>query len=62
MGECIGRIDWETNTVRLYEAAAGVANMIHIGLGGTIKGTLMEAEFRKALGLAKGELVDLPRS
>lgn len=46
---------------RLIIEAAGVANMIAIGAGGMIKGTLMEADFRKALGLRDGELVSIPK-
>lgn len=46
----------------LLEAAAGVANMIAVGAGAMIHGTLMETEFRKALGLKAGELVNFRRS
>lgn len=46
---------------RLVEAAAGVANAIHIGIGGMIKGTLMEQELRDALGLNDGMLVNIPK-
>jgi len=45
----------------IIEAAASVANAIHVGAGGMIKGTMMEDELRKALGLSKGELVNIPK-
>lgn len=44
----------------LYLAASCVANMISIGAGGMIQGTLMEKEFRDALNLKPGKLVDIP--
>jgi hypothetical protein len=43
----------------LVEAAATVANAIQIGAGAMIVGSLMEADLRKALGLKKGELVNV---
>jgi len=46
----------------LIKTAAGVANAIHAGIGGMIKGTMMEDEFRKALGLEDDQLVTLPKS
>ncbi len=46
---------------KLAREASGVANMIAIGAGAMIKGTLMEKEFRDALGLKPGELVDIPK-
>jgi hypothetical protein len=49
------------NMVRLIEAAASVANAIHVGAGGMIQGTMMEDELRKALGLKKGQLVNIPK-
>lgn len=45
----------------LIDAAAGIANAIHVGVGGMIAGTLMEANFRKALCLRPGELVNIPK-
>lgn len=45
----------------LIDAAAGVANAINVGAGGFIAGTLMEEEFRKALCLRRGELVNIPK-
>lgn len=45
----------------LVEAAASIANAIHIGVGGMIRGTMMEDELRKALGLVKGDLVNIPK-
>lgn len=45
----------------LIRSAAGVANGIHVGIGGMIKGTMMEEEFRKALGLEHGQMVILPK-
>lgn len=50
-----------SDMVRLVEAAASVANAIHVGAGGMIKGTMMEDELRKALGLEKGQLVNIPK-
>jgi TctA family transporter len=44
---------------KLIEAAAAVANAIHIGAGGMIKGSLMEQELRDALLLKRGELVNI---
>ena len=46
---------------RLIEAAAGVANAIQVGTGALIRGTLMEREFREALGLNPGEMVNIPK-
>lgn len=46
---------------KLRQASYAVANAIHAGAGGFIQDTLMEAEFRKALGLKKGELVGVPK-
>lgn len=48
-------------TRQLIAAAAGVANAIHAGLGGMIKGTLMEQGLRDALGLRPGDLVNIPK-
>lgn len=45
----------------VVEAAAVVANAIHAGLGGMIKGTLMEQDLRDALGLKSRELVNIPK-
>lgn len=45
----------------LIDEAAAVANMIAIGAGGLIRGTLMEEDFRKALCLEPGELVNIPK-
>lgn len=45
----------------LIEAAASVANAIHVGIGGMIKGTLMEQQLRDALGLDDGVLVNIPK-
>jgi septal ring factor EnvC (AmiA/AmiB activator) len=45
------------NCAGLWDEAAIVANAIHAGAGAAIKGTLMEADFRKALGLKDGQLV-----
>jgi hypothetical protein len=47
---------------KLVEAAATVANAIHVGAGGMIQGSLMEQELRDALVLKRGELVNIPRS
>lgn len=47
---------------KLYWSAVCVANAIHAGVGGMIKGTLMEQEFRDALRLLPGELRDVPKS
>jgi hypothetical protein len=47
------------NLKALIEEAAIVANAIHAGVGGLIKGTMMESEFRDALGLREGELVNV---
>lgn len=41
----------------LMREAAGVANAIHSGAGEHIAGSLMEADFRRALKLRKGEVV-----
>jgi hypothetical protein len=49
--------DWHL----LLRAAAGVANAIHVGAGGMIKGSMMEDEFRKALGLQNGQLIVIPK-
>jgi hypothetical protein len=46
----------------VIKAAASVANAIHAGLGACIKGTMMEDELRKALGLKNGDMVRIPRS
>lgn len=45
----------------LIKSAAGVANAIHVGIGGMIKGTMMEDDLRKALGLEHGQLVTIPK-
>lgn len=45
----------------LIQAAAGVANAIHAGVGGMIRGSLMEEDLRRALGLKSGELVNIPK-
>lgn len=41
----------------LLREAAGVANAIQSGAGEHIAGSLMEADFRRALKLRKGEVV-----
>jgi hypothetical protein len=46
----------------LVAAAAGVANAIHIGAGEMIRGTMMEDDLRKALGLKPRQLVNIPKS
>lgn len=46
---------------KLIEAAAVVANAIHVGAGAMIIGSLMEAELREALGLKRGELVNITK-
>lgn len=48
------------STARLIEAAAAVANAIHIGAGGMIKDSMMEQDLRDALVLKRGELVNIP--
>lgn len=52
-------------SIKRYEqlrlAACCVANAIECGVGGMIKGTLMEKEFRDAIGLKPGEMVPIPR-
>ena len=45
----------------LIKCAAGVANAIHAGIGGMIKGTMMEDDLRKALGLTTGQMVTIPK-
>jgi hypothetical protein len=40
----------------IRNAALGVANALHVGTGAMIRGTMMEDELRKALGLKDGEL------
>jgi hypothetical protein len=45
----------------LLIAGYAVANAIHAGAGGMIKGTLMEKEFRDALALLPGELIDIKK-
>lgn len=45
----------------LLNAAASVANAIHVGAGGMIQGSMMEKEFRDALGLQTGEMVFIPK-
>lgn len=45
----------------VIKAAASVANAIHVGVGGMIKGSLMEHELRAALGLKDGDLVNIPK-
>lgn len=49
------------NWREVVASAAGIANAIHVGMGAMIKGTMMESEFRLALGLSAGELVNIPK-
>lgn len=50
------------NLEQLVDAAASVANALHVGLGSCIAGTLMEQCLRDALGLKDGELVNIPKA
>ena len=47
---------------RLRLCAYAVANAIHVGVGAMIQGTMMENEFRAALGLKEGEIVEIPKA
>lgn len=55
------RIDGPGKVYALIEAAACVANALHIGVGGFISGTLMEQELRDALCLGDEEMVNIPK-
>ena len=55
------RVIYGTNFRDLIDVAAVIANAIHVGAAGMIRGSMMEEELRKALCLDPGELVNVPK-
>jgi len=59
--ECYEYLLTEPGSKTLYWASVAVANAIHAGIGGMIKGTDMERDLRDVLWLRDGEMRDVPK-